>query len=218
MPSWSAFSKMRLQLGAAAEVDSALNGVIGGLLERKEFAGRGNEVAPLLVPVGRAKQVVIVGLGRARSSTPARRFASRRPRPDIWPPSRASAWPSFSTMAGPPSGPKAACAARSSAARGRTCIGPKKIATRSDALPGPAATNGAIASGRILGESVNLTRRLVNEPADEIYPETFAARGRRSRPAKRPGGRNLGRAADSKPSVAARCWPWPRARAARRGW
>src|SRR4029077_21221437 len=34
----------------------------------------------------------------------------------------------------------------------------------------------AIASGRILGDSINLTRRLVNEPADVIYPETFAKR------------------------------------------
>src|SRR4029079_8211423 len=33
-----------------------------------------------------------------------------------------------------------------------------------------------IAGGRILGDSVNLTRRLVNEPADVIYPETFAQR------------------------------------------
>jgi leucyl aminopeptidase len=30
-------------------------------------------------------------------------------------------------------------------------------------------------SGRILGESVNLVRQLVNEPASRIYPESFAA-------------------------------------------
>lgn len=33
----------------------------------------------------------------------------------------------------------------------------------------------AIAKGTILGESINLTRRVVNEPPDKIYPETFAA-------------------------------------------
>jgi leucyl aminopeptidase len=32
----------------------------------------------------------------------------------------------------------------------------------------------AFASGRFLGESINLTRRLVNEPPSEIYPESFA--------------------------------------------
>src|SRR5262249_47659808 len=34
----------------------------------------------------------------------------------------------------------------------------------------------AIERGQILGDSVNLTRRLVNAPADEVYPETFAQR------------------------------------------
>ena len=34
----------------------------------------------------------------------------------------------------------------------------------------------AISNGRIVGESVNLTRQLVNSPADDIYPETFAER------------------------------------------
>jgi leucyl aminopeptidase len=33
-----------------------------------------------------------------------------------------------------------------------------------------------LAAGRVLGESVNLARRLVNEPPQEIYPESFAAR------------------------------------------
>ena len=32
----------------------------------------------------------------------------------------------------------------------------------------------AVESGGVLGESVNLTRRLVNEPANMIYPESFA--------------------------------------------
>ncbi len=32
-----------------------------------------------------------------------------------------------------------------------------------------------LAHGQILGESVNLTRRLVNEPPEDMYPESFAA-------------------------------------------
>jgi leucyl aminopeptidase len=36
----------------------------------------------------------------------------------------------------------------------------------------------SISAGKILGESVNLARRLVNEPPQEIYPESFAARAR----------------------------------------
>ncbi|MEX0978687.1 MAG: leucyl aminopeptidase, partial [Pirellulales bacterium] len=34
----------------------------------------------------------------------------------------------------------------------------------------------AVTNGRILGDSTNLTRQWVNSPADEIYPESFAAR------------------------------------------
>ena len=49
---------------AAAAVDAAVNGAIRGLVERKEFSGHSYEVAPLLVPVGRAKQVLLVGLGK----------------------------------------------------------------------------------------------------------------------------------------------------------
>jgi len=37
-----------------------------------------------------------------------------------------------------------------------------------------AAEATVVENGRILGESINLTRRLVNQPADEIYPESFA--------------------------------------------
>ena len=36
----------------------------------------------------------------------------------------------------------------------------------------------AVGRGRILGDSVNLTRELVNRTADEIYPESFAQRAR----------------------------------------
>src|SRR5204862_523271 len=32
--------------------------------------------------------------------------------------------------------------------------------------------------GRVLGEAVNLTRRLVNEPPQNIYPESFAERAK----------------------------------------
>jgi leucyl aminopeptidase len=50
--------------GAAAEVDATLGGAVRGLIERKEFVGRSYETAPLLVPVGRARQALPVGLGR----------------------------------------------------------------------------------------------------------------------------------------------------------
>ena len=39
-----------------------------------------------------------------------------------------------------------------------------------------AATLQRFNAGQILGESINLTRRLVNEPPQDIYPESFAAK------------------------------------------
>ncbi|QGJ71154.1 putative cytosol aminopeptidase [Planctomycetales bacterium 10988] len=36
------------------------------------------------------------------------------------------------------------------------------------------ATPGALESAKMLGESINLTRRLVNQPPEDLYPETFA--------------------------------------------
>jgi len=40
------------------------------------------------------------------------------------------------------------------------------------------ALNTAVHRGEILGQSVNLTREMVNRPADDIYPESFAERAR----------------------------------------
>ncbi len=64
--------------GAAAEVDAALNGAIRGLIERREFVGRSYELAPLLVKVGQAKQVLVVGPHAHVGVHPRRRSAGRR--------------------------------------------------------------------------------------------------------------------------------------------
>jgi leucyl aminopeptidase len=37
------------------------------------------------------------------------------------------------------------------------------------------ASQHSLTAGRVLGESINLARRLVNQPPQELYPETFAA-------------------------------------------
>ena len=152
------------------------------------------ETAAILVPVGRAQQVVLVGTGKRTASMPARLSKPPAPR-ERPPPSRISAWRFFSTMAGRPSGPKPPCAARSSAGKDKTFIGPKKIAIPSARCLWAGGEAKAIASGRILGDSVNLTRRLVNEPADEYLSRDVRRAGRRSRRGKWPGNRNLGREA-----------------------
>jgi leucyl aminopeptidase len=160
--------------GAAAEIDASLDGAIRALVERKEFSGRSYEVAPLLVPVGRAKQVLVVGQGKRekfdagaafRVSAAAARSLAAKPR------ARVAffldeAWPAESTESGV-CGAIVGCHGQDShrAEKNRHPFGTLAWSGDSDS---------AIANGRILADGVNLTRRLVNAPADEIYPETFA--------------------------------------------
>jgi leucyl aminopeptidase len=162
--------------GAAAEVDAALGGAIRGLIERKEFTGRNYETVSLLVSVGRARQALVVGLGKKdrfdagaafRCSAAAARHLAGKPRSSV-----AffldEGWPSESTESG-------VCGALVG------CIGQDLY--RADKSRHPfeklawyGGAESAIADGHILANSVNLTRRLVNEPADVIYPQTFADR------------------------------------------
>jgi leucyl aminopeptidase len=162
--------------GAAAEIDVALQGAVSGLIERREFTGRSHELLPLLVPVGRARQVLVVGLGQREkfdagaafrsAATAARHLAAKQ---------RANAafflddgWQAEWTESG-------VCGAMVGC-QGQDLYRAEKNRHAFDTLAWSGGSEQAVASGRILGESVNLTRRLVNEPADEIYPETFAGR------------------------------------------
>ena len=177
-PSSSACFEDAPLTGAAAEVDAALGGAIRGL----DRTARNSPAAATRrrrcwCPWARPGRRCVVGLGNAKkfdagtafraAAAAARHLAAQAAR---------AAWRSFSTTAGRPSGPKAAWPARSSAARARICIAPKRIGIRSARLPGRAAAKRRSPAAASWARAVNLTRRLVNEPADEIYPETFAAR------------------------------------------
>ena len=198
MRSWSECLKAHRLSGAAAEVDAALGGALRGLVEtqgihRPQLRNR----CRCWCPSGKARQVLVVGLGRREQFDAGAAFrcvGGRRPEPGR--PSRAQAWPSSSTTTGPAEWTESGVCRRDRRLPG---TGPVSRGKESPSVrqrwPGPAATTQAIASGRILGESVNLTRRLVNEPPDEIYPETFAARAAEVAQRERPGSRNLGREA-----------------------
>ena len=162
--------------GAAAEVDAALDGAIRGLVERKEFTGRSYETAPLLVPMGLARQTLLVGLGRKESfdtgaayrcaATASRQLAAK---------SRSqvaffldNGWPDAWTEAG--------VAGAITGCHGQDLYRAEKSRHPFESLAWAGGKAQAISNGRILGEAVDLTRQLVNEPPDELYPETFAAR------------------------------------------
>jgi len=160
--------------GAAATIDAELKGAIRQLIERQEFAGKAYETAPLLVPVGKAKQVLLVGLGKRdkfdagmayRTSAAAVRALTGKKREriallldDNWEPEFTE-----SGIAGAIVG-----------SQGQDLYRAEKKRHPLGTLIWPTKNRDAIASGRIIGEAVNLARHLVNSPAEDIYPETFA--------------------------------------------
>jgi leucyl aminopeptidase len=160
--------------GAAAQLDAALEGAIRALVERKELSGRRYETTPLLVHVGRAQQALVVGLGRRgeldagvalRCASAAARSLSGKPRGGV-----AffldEGWSAECTAAG-------VCGAIVGC-QGQDLYRTEKNRHPFETLSWSGGTAAAVAEGQILGASVNLTRRLVNEPSDEMYPETFA--------------------------------------------
>jgi leucyl aminopeptidase len=161
---------------AATEVDRLSSGLLSRLVQTKEITGKAYELVPLWGVSGvTAPQVLVVGLGKKANFD--RGMALRT----------------------------AAAAARQLAAkeRGRVaffhCVGEEaEIVTsgiagaimgcqgqdlyRSEKKRYPfgellwaSATQSVLTTGRVLGESINLARRLVNQPPQELYPETFAA-------------------------------------------
>ncbi len=160
---------------ASAEADARLDGAIRALLERKEFSGRLYETAPLLVSVGRARQALLVGLGKRdsfnagvafRCAAAASRALAAKPRSSV----------AFFLGEGwsPDSSESGVCGAIVGC-QGQDLYRAEKSRHPFKSLAWHGADESTIASGQILGAAVNLTRRLVNEPADNIYPETFAA-------------------------------------------
>lgn len=162
--------------GAAAAVDAALAGAIRSLIEREEFGAKAYEIVPLMVPVGKARQVLVVGLGKRekfdagmayRCTAAAARALSSKPRETV-----AllldDGWTAKQTESGI-AGAIVGCHGQDlyRAEKKRHPFGKILWSSKHDA---------ALASGRILGDAVNLTRQLVNSPADDIYPETWAER------------------------------------------
>jgi leucyl aminopeptidase len=162
--------------GSAEELNRATSGLLTRLVEAKEITGKKFEVVTLLAPPGvKARVVLVVGLGaresfdcgiasRAASAAAKSLAGKERGRvafylADNWQPEQVEA-----AVAGSVVG----------------CVGQDLYRAKKNRFPfsdivWPGAAADAVARGAVLGEAVNLTRRLVNEPPSEIYPESFAA-------------------------------------------
>ena len=166
--------------GSALQLDQATGGLLTRLLERKEITGKRNELVTILGPAGiKASTALVVGLGEHASldrgcafraaATAARQLAGRERGKvafflaEDWSPELAE-----SGIAGSLVG----------------CVGQDLYRAKKNRYPlediaWAKVSSASLQSGTILGEAQNLTRRLVNEPPSDMYPESFAAEAAR---------------------------------------
>jgi leucyl aminopeptidase len=160
----------------AQEIDTATGGLIARLVAAGEISGKLGKVTVLLSPTGiRAAQVAVVGLGERQqfgrgqafraAAAAAKRLAERPRRRVAF--CLGADWTEQQVESGV-SGALAGC-------RGQDLYRTEKNLHPFEEILWNDAYESVLASGRILGEAINLTRQLVNEPASRIYPESFAA-------------------------------------------
>lgn len=164
--------------GAAAELDRATEGLVQRLLDTGEFRAKSYETLALHAPAGvRAPLVLLVGLGKREAwnqgvahraaSAAARSLASRRRRSVAF----------FFDVGGKGQHHAAAgIAGVLAGSTGQDLYRAEKKLFPFGELHWAGGDENSLDEGRILGEAINLARRLVNEPPDVIYPASFAER------------------------------------------
>ena len=159
--------------GIAREIDQKMQGGLQRLIETEEVSSDFLSLTRLYSIEGvKAPLIVLVGLGKKQSDLAPETVAFR---------AAAAAAKSLATK------PRKSvafyldidCLPESICGSMVGCIGQdifkrKKKITPFEKVLWCTENETAVERGQILGDSVNLTRRLVNLPADDIYPETFA--------------------------------------------
>jgi leucyl aminopeptidase len=165
--------------GPMSAVDRATGGLIVRLVEQKELTGKKYELVPLFAPPGiKARQILALGLGdrstldtmtvhRAAAAAARHLAGKERARVAFFFGGAIKSEQAEHAVAGAIVGCQGQDLYR--AEKKRQPFGELLFADVEDAT---------IERGRVLGESVNLARRLVNEPPQDIYPDSFAARAR----------------------------------------
>jgi leucyl aminopeptidase len=160
----------------AQEIDAATGGLLARLVAGGEISGKLGNVTVLMSPAGvKAALVAVVGLGESRqfgrgqafraAAAAAKRLAERPRRRVAF--FLGEGWTEQQVESGV-SGAMVGCC-------GQDLYRAEKNLHPFEEILWDDAYESVLASGRILGESINLTRQLVNEPASRIYPESFAA-------------------------------------------
>ncbi len=160
--------------GATASIDDATGGVLSQLVAAKEIGTKNFDLTPLFALSGvTSPHVLVVGLGEKEAldrdvafrsaATAARQLASKeRGRVAFY---LGDGWT-------PELNESAVCGAIVGC-QGQDLYRAEKNRYPLHDLVWAGADEATIEAGQILGESINLVRRLVNEPAQELYPESF---------------------------------------------
>jgi leucyl aminopeptidase len=161
--------------GMAAEVDRATGGLLTRLADSGDITGKRYETVPLLAPPGlKAGQVLVVGLGKRedvdlgtcfRAAAAAARLIAARPRAKVAF-LRETFWSDAEA--------EQAVAGAITGMVGQDLYRAEKKRTPFGETLWIGASAEAVARGTVLGDGVNLARRLVNLPPDDLYPESFA--------------------------------------------
>jgi leucyl aminopeptidase len=159
----------------AAKVDQATGGLLQRLIEHQLLNRNRCELTTILAPHGLAvQQIVAVGLGSRSSADAGHLFraaaaASRQ----------ISAKPRDTVLLCPPSGSsneqiEALVSGAIFGCEGQDLYRVEKKQHPFQTLLCLGAEEAGLHVGRVLGQAINLTRRLVNEPPEQIYPESLA--------------------------------------------
>jgi len=161
--------------GAAAELDQATGGLITTLIEAGDLTGKRYECVPLLAPPGLAcGQLLVVGTGPApeadagllyRAAAIASRQLSSRPRSRVGFLAEGR-WTNDQL--------EQAVAGAAVGMVGQDIYRTEKKQHAFAATVWLGAAVEVVTRGALIADGVNLARRLVNLPPDDLYPETFA--------------------------------------------
>lgn len=161
--------------GPATQIDEATGGTLRRLIQREEFRGKRYELVPLLQPPGLgAAQVLLVGLGKRdrldrgtafRAAGAAARQLATKQRSRVG---------FFLDEPWPPELTQDAVSGAVVGCQGQDIYRAEKRLYPFGEILWTQTDQHVLWKGQVIGQAVNLARRLVNQSPHELYPESFA--------------------------------------------
>ncbi|NIP84731.1 MAG: leucyl aminopeptidase [Planctomycetales bacterium] len=164
--------------GPAAALDEATDGLLSRLRASEEVSDKRCSTTSLLAAPGiAAGQVICVGFGHREDFDPTAAFQCAAAAAKHLSSKQRGTVAFYGDPRWPDSMTQAAVAGSAVGCRGQDLYQKEKTRYPFEQLLW-STTKDTIATGRILAESINLTRRLVDEPPGKLYPAAFAEAAR----------------------------------------